>query len=123
MKNEGVRLLDLHPDKPIVMTPRQVNEHAAMVAGKVIAEYHKHYHTSMWKKLAMWLAAEGQSFRMAVNEEYGPKHERGEMVWQRFVRWLKRPFEALGRQVITEHDELIEEGEAAIRHVDKRAGH
>lgn len=125
---QHVPMAQLPPDSPRTWTGRQIHEHIATVIGKTIAEYHKEFHTPRWKKIAQRVAAEVQSFKISVNEEYGKDHERGQMAWQRFAGWVAdflyrlRHIGAAVAQLEGEAEDTIEEGEAAIRHVDKRAG-
>jgi hypothetical protein len=129
--SQHIPLTQLPPDTKIAMTPRQVHEHCAMVIGKSVAAYHEEYHQSRWKKIAKRVAAEVQSFKTAVNEQYGKDHERGQLAWQRFAGWvadflyrLRHIGAAVASLEAGPEDEIDtdEEGEAAIRHVDKRAG-
>lgn len=89
-------------------TGRQIHEHVALIVGKSVAEYHKHYHTPRWKKFTMRVAAEVQSFRLAVNESHGKSHERGELGWQRVATWIARFLDRLpfaGKAALTAGDE------------------
>lgn len=90
MTSSPTPIQQLPPDTPFRPTPRQLAEAIASISAKTLAEYHKAYHTPLWKRLTMRVAAEVQSFKTAVNEEYGPQHARGELLWQRAARTLRR---------------------------------
>jgi hypothetical protein len=113
-------LEQMSPDVAVTLTPRQVMEAIARGSGRVIASYHKEFHTPWWKRAAMRVAAETQSFKEAVNEEYGPKHARGELAWQRLAKRARSLVPTRKRAPAVE--ETIAKEPASVRHIDRRAG-
>lgn len=128
-------LAQLPLDTLRTMTPRQVHDHVALIVGKAIAEYHRVYHTPWWKQVALRVAAEVQSFKMVVNEQYGAMHEREELYWQRAARSIRdlrarlsrgiREAEADAAKLEREAEEALrdaaQEGTSAIRFTEGRA--
>jgi hypothetical protein len=113
-------LEQMNPDVAVTLTPRQVMEAIARGSGRVIASYHKEFHTPWWKRAAMRVAAETQSFKEAVNEESGAKFARGEMGWQKLGRRL-RPLAFWKRAAPAPVEDVAPET-ATVRHIDRRAG-
>lgn len=121
-------LEELPPHIPGTFTPAQIMSAIVRGTGKTLAAYHTQYHTPRWKRILMRLAAEVESFKSAVNEQYGPMHARGELWWQRAARWvralparLRRPPPQRADDEVLERELRRIEGEK-VKHIDRRAG-